>query len=387
MGELRVTNIRKEFPSGSQTLSADFVIGRGIMTVWFRVNGNDLSESADPFVPVALIPAMRRNWSLVVDGDVSPMLLEGAASIQTTMAGWYPNYHQVPVRATGAAPQRRGGRRSVATFFSGGVDSFYTLQQHRDEISHLVFVHGFDVPLRFVRERQRIVQSIRSVADSLQLSLVEVETNLRQFGQPHVHWQHAYYGAGLAAVALLLEPQFDRIYLRATNSADQLEPTGSHPDTDPKWSNGSIEIVHDGLFASRLEKVRSIVEWAPVLSQLRVCYQRNDEELNCGRCRKCLWTMMLLRAAGYLHKATTFGEPLDLEALQLYPPASRYERDRFEQAIALLEAHDADPQLRAVMRTMLDAKGRLPVKGQIVRLLARGRNYLAHRLPDTGFRR
>ena len=96
MGELRVTNIRKEFPSGSQTLSADFVIGRGIMTVWFRVNGNDLSESADPFVPVALIPAMRRNWSLVVDGDVSPMLLEGAASSRGR--SWI--YPRAPVDST-----------------------------------------------------------------------------------------------------------------------------------------------------------------------------------------------------------------------------------------------------------------------------------------------
>ena len=30
------------------------------------------------------------------------------------------------------------------SFFSGGVDSTYTFLKHQDEISHVVYIHGFD---------------------------------------------------------------------------------------------------------------------------------------------------------------------------------------------------------------------------------------------------
>ena len=30
------------------------------------------------------------------------------------------------------------------SFFSGGVDSMFTLLKRREEISHVVFIHGFD---------------------------------------------------------------------------------------------------------------------------------------------------------------------------------------------------------------------------------------------------
>jgi hypothetical protein len=36
----------------------------------------------------------------------------------------------------------------LGTFFSGGVDSFYTLLRFGDEITDLILVHGFDIALR-----------------------------------------------------------------------------------------------------------------------------------------------------------------------------------------------------------------------------------------------
>lgn len=380
MAELRVTNIRKEVSQDAQTLSADFVVGRRRKTVWFRTSGA-VSNSADPFLPAALIPAMRRRWATVVDGNVSPLLLDGADAVQDIMSGWFPDLHKVVVQPTGSATYQDRPKRPAGVFFSGGVDSFYTLQQHRDVVSHLIFVHGFDIPLRFTRERERVAGLVRDLAETQELSLIEVETNLRQFGQPHVSWQRAYYGAALASVALLLEPRVSRVYLAGTNTTSQLRPEGSHPDIDPKWGNGAVEIIHDGLNASRFDKIRAIAEWPAALTHLRVCYQKNETAPNCGRCRKCLWTMMLLRAAGHLDRTTTFAVPLDMAALRLYPPKTTNEIDRFREAIALLETRDADPDFRSVLQEMLGSKGRQPFKGQFERIVARARNYLAHRLP------
>jgi len=379
MTELHVTNIRKDEIGDRQTvLSADFITGRRRKTVWFRTNG-DVSPVADPFLPIALIPAMRRNWPVVIEGAVSPALLEGADTIQEIMTGWYPKFHKVAITPSEAAPARQYAARSVGTFFSGGVDSFYTLQQHLNEINTLVFVHGMDIPLKYEHERAQIVASIRDLATQLNLNLIEVETNLRHFGQAHVSWPRAYFGAALASVGLMLEPALSTVHIAAANTRSQLRPEGSHPDTDPKWGNGAVEIIHDGLDASRFDKIRSLVEWPLFLSHVRVCYQRTGSGLNCGRCMKCLWTMMLLRATGYLEQVTTFANPLDFNALRLYPPTTPNEIDRFKQAIALLEERDADPEFRALLEEMQGFTGQLPLKGRISRYITRTQNYIAHR--------
>ncbi|HVS03292.1 MAG TPA: hypothetical protein VMT16_11030 [Thermoanaerobaculia bacterium] len=381
MPELRVQNVRRESAGGSQTLTADFLLGGRKQRVWLRTDDGPISATANPFVPIALIPAMRRNWGLSIDGGVSSRLLEGADQVQETLTRWYPRLHRVSIRAAAEEPRPARQQRPVALFFSGGVDSFFTLRQHREEITHLIFVHGFDIPLGRRRERRRMRESIGCLAASLDLQLVEVDTNLRQFGQPHVSWPGEYFGAGLAAVALLLEPRFERVYLAASVSSEQLQPMGSHPDLDPHWTDGSVRLVHDGLRATRFEKVRAIADWPPVHSHLRVCYQKNARALNCGRCKKCLWTMMILSASGHLDRIETFATPLDLAALRLYPPVHKYERDRFVEALALLAERDGDPRLRATLQAMLDAEGRLPLRGRINRILVRGRNYLAHRFP------
>ncbi len=380
MTRLHVCNLRSESDGDQRIVAADFVVGRRERSVWFRTDNGPLTDLADPFLPVALTPAMRRKWSVEIDGPVSPILMRGAREIQGIMHGWFPELHEIDVTAETPVSEPAAKPDGVASFFSGGVDSFHTLLKHRADITHLIFVHGFDLPLSFQRERERAAASVREAAASLGLQVVEVETNLRQFGQPHVGWVKAYFGPALAAVALLLSARFHRIYLPASVSTDQLIPMASHPAIDPKWSNGVMQLIHDGLEATRFEKIRDIGSWQPVREHLRVCFQRNSAHVNCGRCRKCVWTMMMLKATGDLDHVKTFGEPLDVDELQLYPPVPKYERDRFEEAIALLERRNADPEFRAILQKMLDANGKLPLAGRLKRLMARSRNYLVHRL-------
>jgi hypothetical protein len=375
---LHLRDRRLESADGHTTVSADFVRGGKSQRVWFRTNSDFVCESFDPFLPVALIPAMRRKWTISIEGPVSTKLLQGVEDVQRLMTDWYPDFRKVDLQSQTAAP-RISDQTGVASFFSGGVDSFYTLQQHLEEINHLIFVHGFDIPLSHSKDREKAATSARKAADQLGLRLIEVETNLRQFGQPHVSWPYAYFGAGLAAVALFLSPLFERVYLPASVSRDQLVPMGSHPDLDLKWSNEQMRLVHDGIDATRFEKVQSIGAWDVARKWLRVCYQLNTEHLNCGRCRKCLWTMMMLRASGDLDQVESFAVPLDLDELRLYPPVPRYERDRFHEAVALLRSRDADPEFQNVLCDMLAANGRVPIAGKTKRLLTRARNYFLHR--------
>lgn len=370
-------------PRGTR-VSARFRVGCRTKTVWFRVSPGEVTSLADPFVPVALMPAMRRGWRVSIEGAVSERLLRGTEQVQNRLAGWYPNFRRAeiacPVAPYSAAPPRG----ATACFFSGGVDSFYTLRRHRDEITDLVFVHGFDIPLWQRRSRERAAAPVRDFASREGLRLVEVETNLRQFGEPYIGWVDAGFGPALGAVALLLAPRFDRIYIPASVAADELEPMDSHPDLDPHWSDGRTEVVHDGLEATRFDKILAIADWPAVHTHLRVCYANRPGKPNCGRCMKCLWTMMILRAAGWLDRFETFEAPLDLRLLRRHTPVHKYHRQRFVKSIALLESRGTDAELLAVMRAMLNAGGRVTRREKLMRLLVRARLHLSHLVPCGG---
>ncbi|MCF8055245.1 MAG: hypothetical protein K9K37_01225 [Desulfocapsa sp.] len=385
--ELHIENIRVTRKEATQRLSADFKIGRKrSKVIWFETDLDEINISAEPFLPVALAPAMRRGWQLIVDGALSSQLMKGAEQIQQILNEWYPSFEMVPLSCSDPyLPAASGSNgQSVAAFFSGGVDSFYTLQSHLDEIDQLIFVHGFDIPLKKNVISAQAAHSVRTLADRLGLKLVEVKTNLREFGQGRVSWADAYFGAALAAVALLLAPRFKRIYLPASVSVEELQPMGSHPDMDNHWSNSEMELIHDGVEATRFRKVQAISHWVPVSEHLRVCYLNNNGRTNCGHCQKCLWTMMMLRAVGCLDGVSTFQSELDLQELQLYVPVTSYQVSRFKEALAALKKRNADPLFAEILHKMLLATGNTPLKGRLKRQLERCRIYLSHFRPVLG---
>ena len=55
-----------------------------------------------------------------------------------------------------------------------------------------------------------------------------------------------------------------------------------------------------------MERLLEIAHEPAVWKFLRVCWKNNSQELNCGRCEKCVRTMVSLAAAGVLPKCETF---------------------------------------------------------------------------------
>jgi len=322
---------------------------------------------------------MRRHWKLTIDGAVSPAMVQNIVDVQQILHEWYPLFDRVSIQYSkqhAISPLMSDGK-SVATFFSGGVDSFYTLQSHLDEIDQLIFVHGLDIPLRKSAVSARSAHSVRVLADRLGLNLVEVKTNLREFGQMHVSWLDAYFGAALGAVALLLSPRFKKIYLPASMSVSEMRPMGSHPDLDKYWNNKTMQLVHDGI-ETRFKKIRTVSKWNAAKSHLRVCYQNDSNGINCGRCRKCLWTMMMLRAVGRLDDFTSFSNEMDLHELQLYVPVSRDHEYNFQEVLAVLTHRNTDPVLTEIVQNMLCAAGNMPLKGKLKLQLKRCRLFISH---------
>jgi hypothetical protein len=251
------------------------------------------------------------------------------------------------------APRSAVPERGVACFFSGGVESLYTVLRHRDEITALVFVTGIDVLLGDVELRKTVSGSVQSAASKLGLPLIEVETDLKNFSDRTARWD-LYHGAALAAIGLLLAPQFGKIYIAGPDSWLRLYANGTHPLLDPLWSTEDFEIVPDPE-AERWEKLLFLAGCGFDCSDLRVCYENRGGALNCGRCDKCVMTMAMVRALGVRGSFPSLPSELDLRLVERIDCGQLVNRLRVEDCILILRERKADPELMAALGSSMRA--------------------------------
>src|SRR5690606_26631852 len=126
-------------------------------------------------VSAFLLRAMRQGLALRVDGELTERFSDGLRNVQAIYASWYPELKRVPVERisndAASSPVEHATRRDetpakqgVAAFFTGGVDSFYTLLKKQHEIDTMVYVHGFDVDLEDASLREKVSTMLRSVS-------------------------------------------------------------------------------------------------------------------------------------------------------------------------------------------------------------------------------
>lgn len=332
----------------------EFEAGRDDWTrrVRFASDDIELRPNAATQIAVGLLPAMRHGMEpgaeLAVEGSIDSRLYGALNIIQDIQTAWVPNLRRVEVRCPVAESPARSGSR-VGCFFTGGVDSFYTLLKHQDVITDLIFVHGYDVSLEDLSLRKRVSDAVRQVAAACGKGVVEVETDVREFLNPQVEWGAAH-GAALAAVGHLLSPQFGTVYIASSYSYADLFPWGSHPLLDPLWSDQAVEFVHDGCEARRHEKVGFIAKHKVALRHLRVCWQNPGGAYNCGRCDKCLRTMINLEIAGALPECSTFHERLDPKRVARMRIGSESERVFAMQNLRELAKQQPDSQIFKALR-------------------------------------
>jgi hypothetical protein len=270
-----------------------------------------LTDTPQWSIPLRLIKAVAEGETANL-GSVSPLLASNLETIRDIYAAWIDGGHLVPLNfeLSSAADAAASG---VSLFFSGGVDSFYSLIKHRDEVENLVLVHGFDVPLADTKTFALAEAQAREAARIFGKRLIVARTNLH-FEQPSVPCSWGmYHGAPLAAVAHALAPNHRKIYVASTYSYADLHPWGSHPLLDPLWSTEAVRVVHDG-GETRMEKLRVLVQYPEALARLRVCWE-NPEKYNCGLCEKCVRTMLGLRALG-IDRCAAFPETLTPELVR-----------------------------------------------------------------------
>ena len=323
--------------------------------VGFRVPGLPVSQRVEPFLALALFPAMKLGLTLSTEAECSPLLLRNLESIQKKLIAWDRSLSAIAVVAPAAPPPEPPAARRGGAFFSGGVDSFHTLFRHFDRISDLIFVHGFDIPANREDFYPRTAARYEEAAQQLGKRLVRVWTNLRDFTGCYVDWGVFAHGPALAAVALLLDAQLERVLIPGEYFPADLAvlPRGSHPDTDPLWSTERMTLVHDGFDRTRPQKLGDIHRHPVVRRLLRVCWEGDGRIDNCCLCSKCLRNMAILRAYGVLDQFASFPLPLDLRKLARLPLRRGEWRGMLEETLAIVGTPRRDPALHKAIRDCL----------------------------------
>jgi hypothetical protein len=294
-----------------------------------------LAQTGDAFLAALLLPAMALGEELVIGGPVSPRLLRSARTVMDIYATWWGDrYQRVPVRcvtATQDAGASAAGASAAGLYFTGGVDSYYSLLKDvglaadpaHEPVTHLLFAnfercHGVAYT--------RLLDRLRRAAQETSRQLVVIDTNVRSLTKRVAYWPD-YHGAALASVALALGGMLGRCLIAASDDYRHLPPLGSHPVLDHLWSTEKVEIVHDGAESSRAGKVAlQIARSKLALETLTVCW-RSEPANNCGVCEKCLRTMVALELAGVLGQCTTLPRTLDVHALRDVAMPGEPERD------------------------------------------------------------
>jgi hypothetical protein len=193
------------------------------------------------------------------------------------------------------------------------------------------------------------------VAAALGKELIEMETNLRSWSEPQLHWSF-YHGAALAAAAHLLHGEFDRILIPSGTSFKDLKPWGSHPCLDKHYGFGKLRFVHHGAETKRVQKVEFLAKHPLALEHLRVCYLNRESRYNCGECEKCLRTMLALEAVGALERVKTFPQEINRMRVRRMIVESRGARIFLEEIADYLEKRNRNPSLSAIIRNVLAEK-------------------------------
>lgn len=281
--------------------------------VWFKFPRRFeplLTRGVEPFVVALSSLASAHDEPIEVGRPISERLSVGLDEYWAILSGWAPRrFHPLRLEGAGLVADEPPANAVAAAAFSGGVDSFFTLYSSLERppshrVRYALFIHGFDIPLSDRQTYEAAAAAYEEALAKLGVSLVRVETNLRQFVPP-AHWEMGH-GSALIGTGLLLSGGARRFLVPSSKSYLTLDPWGSDPLVDGLLSTDGMQVVHDGARYTRFDKLQLMRDWPVIRPLLRTCYERPEAFRNCGHCNNCRRTMMVLASLGVLGRFDTF---------------------------------------------------------------------------------
>jgi hypothetical protein len=279
----------------------------GQETLWFQfpqaiTPPEDID--CDSYLLAMLMEAMQEGRKIIVKGSVSGKLLSNIIELQGVWHKWLPNiYRNIDIEVYSVRTEETPVHGAVCAF-SGGVDGAFTAWRHSQkkisyrsyEIIFCSLVHGFDIPLDDNLAFKNAYNRASITLADIGIKAVPISTNYKKISV--INWEHSF-AAALVATLSNFKQVAGTCLVGSSEPYDHLIlPWGSSPVTDHLLSSGTFEVIHDGATHSRTEKVNEIAKWKKGTENLRVCWQGDLKDRNCGRCEKCLRTKLNFLATG-----------------------------------------------------------------------------------------
>jgi hypothetical protein len=276
--------------------------------LWYEVPeeyARSLTASADPFVTGLIFKAMATGASLHIHGACSVTLLRNLEDFQSVWSDWVPRrYSRIALEADEEEePYDRRSSNDALLAFSGGLDSSFTAWRHvkgvtgrkQLTIRGAVMVHGFDIPLHETEVFNNAVSKAQQMLEGMSIQLIPISSSFRDLDGK---W-NLEYATAVASSLMIFQKEFGKgVIASGRPYSHQLIKRGSNPLTDVMLSSNRFQIMHDGAEFTRCSKAHYISSWTNGLRNLRVCWEGEKKDRNCGKCEKCVRTILNFRVNG-----------------------------------------------------------------------------------------
>ena len=330
-------------------------IAREAVEILFEVPGeyrDFLKASYEGFLFAAFPAALYHHEKRIrIEGEICPEAVTNVTAALYLQKSWHEPDVSIPViEAHKEKVQRPLTDGMAGCFMSGGVDSLSNFcrnvttypADHPKRFKVAIFVYGMDVGGPHSPPREDVfhqtVEAINAVTSPFGCKVLPVYTNVRHLESAGTFYTDRQVGPVLASVGHSLANGLLSATIALDCRSDQYVPTGltpqlnqyfpssyltvdkvmdayryvirsSHPHLNKYLSSSymTIESAMDSF--TRLEKYRFFKEVPVALKALRVCFtfrHIRQDQINCGRCSKCIRTQLELLANGLLEQSSTF---------------------------------------------------------------------------------
>jgi hypothetical protein len=327
--QMRIQDLRTEKRQDRTRVAATVVwedCDRPSYELFFET-GNDyanaLTCNPNAFLIGSIVPALHYGEERVfIDAEICPELRKHLMNVMLTLCHWYYRDTRQPVRIEAPSQSRLPSPRTperAGLFFSGGIDSFATLRSNRINFppEHPRYIRdgmiAFGLEIDDPQAFHYLLDLLSNTAQQIGLNLIPVSTSVylpyrdEDAQNRWEFWADKFMGAALAAIAHAFARYFTVFSIACNFGLPHLQPDSLHPLLD--YSSADLRVPFDGIALSRFKKTKLVAQWDDALQNLRVCNQFRDYQahrLNCGRCEKCVRTMLALEAVGVLGRTSAF---------------------------------------------------------------------------------
>ena len=331
-------------------------IGGKESVLWFGVSKEQESAlsigRSDPFV-VALLPAaMRQRADIICEDPMSARLHHQLFyDLMPALARSGDLFHAVGIHAP-VTSVPYPSQNAVATGFSGGVDSLYSIYRHGPgsefPLTYLtVYNSGAFEGEKYRLGFERACRMCDRFAGQYGYSTVYVDSNVYEL-LPENYIEVCTWR--LIACTLAIQGLVS-VYLLASGYSisdfcfNEYHSASYDPLSISCACTETVQFYEAGVQTRRGDKIRELSEWPVSYDWLHPCIFGKAGQKNCGKCRKCMRSLAVLYGLGKLDE---YRQVFDVDDYRKNLPlrlgfALSYEEDTFHGEVAELLKESAAP--------------------------------------------